>query len=489
MSAVGHPGVPGGGATAAQSTAALPPVSTLLRVRGGSSGHPTNSTGSSSLSPPCSPKTPAGAPLHEPDFVRGPRSTSPSLASLGSLVSAEQASGKRRPPPPPLTLQPLSSLAKPRLGRAASDDRFSIRSLLNGSDTEGGPRTARSKPMSSPPPARSAAEADRERERFAYLPPPPPTAPGRRTEYFASQPSPPATAPAHADYHAHQPHYGDYARRHSLHPSEYYPPPPPHSHYARGYPTGPSHYHPPPPYDHGTVFYPPPGVAAYDPMGGLGARAPISRTTKACDACRARKVRCDAGGYPSAQGPCSRCRESGRTCVYTATQKKRGPCPGRPSRVASSGSGSNDSATGGVIAAARRASLEPRQGPEREHQAWQGQARNGLRSAPAQPVEAWPWAPGASPSRYHHQQQQHHHHHHPYRRDSYGSDKQRVGGWDSAPRGGHDGGSEHSPRHMPPGYEHHYGGGSGAWAAAPRHYAERSSAHRRRSMSPPPHRF
>ncbi|WWC65049.1 uncharacterized protein I303_107663 [Kwoniella dejecticola CBS 10117] len=64
---------------------------------------------------------------------------------------------------------------------------------------------------------------------------------------------------------------------------------------------------------------------------GMGARAPISRTTKACNACRNRKVRCDAGG--GEMGPCSRCVESGTQCVYTGVQKKRGPCPGtaRPS--------------------------------------------------------------------------------------------------------------------------------------------------------------
>lgn len=63
----------------------------------------------------------------------------------------------------------------------------------------------------------------------------------------------------------------------------------------------------------------------YTPISG--SRAPISRTTKACNACRARKVRCDAGGggEPSA---CSRCKEGGISCVYAGAQKKRGPCPG-----------------------------------------------------------------------------------------------------------------------------------------------------------------
>lgn len=67
----------------------------------------------------------------------------------------------------------------------------------------------------------------------------------------------------------------------------------------------------------------------------IGSRAPISRTTKACNACRARKVRCDAGGGPAGAEPgtCSRCREAGVDCVYSGIQKKRGPCPGttRPS--------------------------------------------------------------------------------------------------------------------------------------------------------------
>jgi hypothetical protein len=67
----------------------------------------------------------------------------------------------------------------------------------------------------------------------------------------------------------------------------------------------------------------------------IGSRAPISRTTKACNACRARKVRCDAGGGAAGAEPatCSRCKEAGVDCVYSGVQKKRGPCPGttRPS--------------------------------------------------------------------------------------------------------------------------------------------------------------
>ncbi|KAL7422792.1 hypothetical protein Q5752_002088 [Cryptotrichosporon argae] len=114
----------------------------------------------------------------------------------------------------------------------------------------------------------------------------------------------------------------DLARRHSSHPYEYNP--------ATRAPVGYA----------GHLLAP-----AYPAVPVIGARAPISRTTKACNACRARKVRCDAGaGLPGAglgagagaggeTGTCSRCRESGVACVYTSVQKKRGPCPGsaRPS--------------------------------------------------------------------------------------------------------------------------------------------------------------
>ena len=61
-------------------------------------------------------------------------------------------------------------------------------------------------------------------------------------------------------------------------------------------------------------------------------RAPISRATKACNACRSRKVRCDAGGPKSSAAgeelPCTRCKDSGIQCVYTGSQRKRGPAPG-----------------------------------------------------------------------------------------------------------------------------------------------------------------
>ncbi|KAK4683974.1 hypothetical protein P7C73_g6234, partial [Tremellales sp. Uapishka_1] len=83
--------------------------------------------------------------------------------------------------------------------------------------------------------------------------------------------------------------------------------------------------------------YPFESQTQYTPISG--ARAPISRTTKACNACRNRKVRCDAGGLGNGEtSTCSRCREAGVGCVYTGVQKKRGPCPGsaRPSTAVSS---------------------------------------------------------------------------------------------------------------------------------------------------------
>ncbi|KAJ9119132.1 hypothetical protein QFC22_003623 [Naganishia vaughanmartiniae] len=61
-------------------------------------------------------------------------------------------------------------------------------------------------------------------------------------------------------------------------------------------------------------------------------RAPISRATKACNACRSRKVRCDAGGPKSSAAgeelACTRCKDSNVACVYTGSQRKRGPAPG-----------------------------------------------------------------------------------------------------------------------------------------------------------------
>jgi hypothetical protein len=72
------------------------------------------------------------------------------------------------------------------------------------------------------------------------------------------------------------------------------------------------------------VHYPEPPSTSYG-----SSRAPISRTTKACNACRSRKVRCDAGGMNNGEtATCSRCKESGVSCVYTGQQRKRGPCPG-----------------------------------------------------------------------------------------------------------------------------------------------------------------
>jgi hypothetical protein len=78
-----------------------------------------------------------------------------------------------------------------------------------------------------------------------------------------------------------------------------------------------------------TSSYTPPRMQMEELSVATGSRAPISRTTKACNACRSRKVRCDAGGVTSGEPTtCGRCREGGIACVYSGPQKKRGPCPG-----------------------------------------------------------------------------------------------------------------------------------------------------------------
>lgn len=120
-------------------------------------------------------------------------------------------------------------------------------------------------------------------------------------------------------------------------PSSYQPPYFPHDHrnsisgplspgpdLFRGHSSHPYEYHPP--------CRPVPYGSNLDFLPAFGSRAPISRTTKACNGCRSRKVRCDTGGpEATASGEpsiCSRCREAGMDCVYSGAQKRRGPCPG-----------------------------------------------------------------------------------------------------------------------------------------------------------------
>ncbi|KAI8833760.1 hypothetical protein BC829DRAFT_365745, partial [Chytridium lagenaria] len=47
------------------------------------------------------------------------------------------------------------------------------------------------------------------------------------------------------------------------------------------------------------------------------------RTTKACDTCNRRKVKCD-----SAQPSCFQCSSHGLQCTYSREAKKRGPKQG-----------------------------------------------------------------------------------------------------------------------------------------------------------------
>ncbi|WVO17375.1 hypothetical protein L204_105067 [Cryptococcus depauperatus] len=123
-------------------------------------------------------------------------------------------------------------------------------------------------------------------------------------------------------------------RRHPSHPYERYPVyssfhPPAQLHSAPYASPASRHEIQPVPVQPTTAF----ATVSYDPGPPLAtsSRPPISRTTKACNSCRARKVRCDAGTTQekSTRGmPCSRCRENKMECIYTNVQKKRGPCPG-----------------------------------------------------------------------------------------------------------------------------------------------------------------
>ncbi|WVQ70720.1 hypothetical protein IAR50_000242 [Cryptococcus sp. DSM 104548] len=129
-------------------------------------------------------------------------------------------------------------------------------------------------------------------------------------------------------------------RRHSSHPYERYdrysyaPPyhPSAHRHSAPHHTLPPAARSPP------SVYVDSTRPSPYDDFRiiNTASRAPISRTTKACNSCRSRKVRCDAGaanGGVAGKESCMRCKESGLECVYSTVQKKRGPCPGtaRPS--------------------------------------------------------------------------------------------------------------------------------------------------------------
>lgn len=68
------------------------------------------------------------------------------------------------------------------------------------------------------------------------------------------------------------------------------------------------------------------GMAFGQGQEPLGRRTPLSRTTKACDACRAKKVRCD--GESEGKGRCGRCVETGAECGWNNVPKRRGPAPG-----------------------------------------------------------------------------------------------------------------------------------------------------------------
>lgn len=231
----------------------------------------------------------------------------------GSASSSEKSTAS--PPLSPMfgyrspTLEDSTSLLKMREGRILPPPRInidrrgsqSIFSLLN--------ELRVVSPTSSGPSPRSGCmriEQDR------LLSPPirsPPLA-SPRTPLSA-----PLPYPVLSPYHPHELRHSisgslfarpEMSRRHTFHPYEYHVNARPGSSYS--------------------------AEADDSYIPSFGSRAPISRTTKACNACRSRKVRCDAGGAAAmASGEpstCSRCREAGISCVYSGMQKKRGPCPG-----------------------------------------------------------------------------------------------------------------------------------------------------------------
>jgi hypothetical protein len=248
---------------------------------------------------------------------------SPRLRHL--LIQEDRRTGKlilpdvtRSSPPrsPEYAASPLS--AKPPLSsgglplpRAPSDDRrpshlFSLLNDLSVVSPRSPPSSAGSGSISPrmarvPPPASAPAPAPPHIDTYAHAhahhapmssTPLSAPLPGTRPHYFGDE---------RRSTNGPVPPRPDLFRRHSSHPYEYNPASQPVA------------------YRH----------VDYTPVGLGTSRAPISRTTKACNACRARKVRCDAGGNAGGEpSRCSRCRESGVPCVYSGAQKKRGPCPG-----------------------------------------------------------------------------------------------------------------------------------------------------------------
>ncbi|OWZ36586.1 hypothetical protein C347_00760 [Cryptococcus neoformans AD2-60a] len=281
-----------------------------------------------------------------------PLSANPDLTA--SPHSQSQHGSIRRSVSPTSVSFHLSSEEIPTPNRRTN----SILSLLNG-------------PMSSSPPSfigpsnsfTHKTEQDKynhHRPNSPYPRPPPATFPitqHNQSTYFEERPCLPPTPgsietynPAPSSFPEFYPYHtptvpymtqaidrpGIY-RRHSSHPNEHhslYPhlvPPSLHRHSTHHSSSA------TPSTSFNVPFPPPPPLTAYangpyEPDFRVsGPRIPISRTTKACNSCRNRKVRCDAGamnGGRAGEAPCTRCKEGNLECVYTNVQKKRGPCPG-----------------------------------------------------------------------------------------------------------------------------------------------------------------
>ncbi|WVQ85911.1 hypothetical protein IAT38_008079 [Cryptococcus sp. DSM 104549] len=325
------------------------------------------------------------APSFPPPTLRFP-SRPPSGISLPTPISPRTSNASLGPSPPPSPRTSHSSHsyqpspAPSSLPAGAASVR-SIHSLLND------PRaTSPPAPPSSASSAGSVLRAEQEKPRRRATPPYPPranpppatfpisTAGQSQSAYFDERSYPPPPPPPHPQAQPHaDPRGAGYARysyphlyedahdrpalyrRHSSHPyGELHP----HPHHRASVGGGEAsrgaqsahaslmvHRHSQP-HAHALPPSAPPssstsrpstayaaGPGPYEPEYPVASsRAPISRTTKACNACRGRKVRCDAGVVNGAgvagEAACTRCRESSLECVYTSVQKKRGPCPG-----------------------------------------------------------------------------------------------------------------------------------------------------------------
>lgn len=308
------------------------PIST-----GGCGSRASSGYNSASLNTPLSPLS-----ANNPDLTISPHSQSQhgsirrsvSPASMSFHLSSEEIPTPNRRTNSILSLLngPMSSSPISCIGPSNS---FPYKAELDNN------RYQANSPYPRPPPATFPITEHSQATYFEERPYLPPT-PGSIETYNPGPSSFPEFHPYHAPTAPYMPHATDRPgiyRRHSSHPNKH------HSLYPNPV-HPPLHRHSTPHSSSATLstrfdvslsFPPPPPPTAYasgpyeSDFRVSGPRVPISRTTKACNSCRNRKVRCDAGatnGGRAGEAPCTRCKEGNLECVYTNVQKKRGPCPG-----------------------------------------------------------------------------------------------------------------------------------------------------------------